>query len=159
MLHLWWSVQSWREPRKVFPDGFPLAAQPLPRTVGGFPWQMQCAREPQRATSRLCVAGEHSGVAEVLQSCSGGGALRGEDHDVPASGPSPAEGLCCGTVWLCGRRASVSAGQPAPSVRTAVRSALQTPESGAPRAPFLDAAWLFEYRACRHDSALSKYSC
>lgn len=37
----------------------------------------------------------------------------------------------------------------------AARSALQAPESGAPRAPFLDAAWLFEYRACRHDSALS----
>lgn len=56
------------------------------------------------------------------------------------------------------RRASVSAGQPAPSVRTAARTALQTPESGAPRSPFLDAAWLFEYGACRRDSALSKYS-
>lgn len=60
---------------------------------------------------------------------------------------------------LQGERPSVGAGQPAVSLPVTVSSDLLPPGSGAPRAPVGDAGSLFEYRACRRDSAVSKYSC
>lgn len=60
---------------------------------------------------------------------------------------------------LQGKRLAARWGQPAVSCPIAVGSDLPAPGSGGPRAPFLDTALVLEHGACRHDSAVAKYSC
>lgn len=57
LLHPCWSVLLCREPRRAFPAGFPLAAQPLAHAVGGSPCQKQSAESPREPPATLWGSG------------------------------------------------------------------------------------------------------
>lgn len=98
---------------------------------------------------------------------SGGLGIGGWSAECPAAGsgsparaePSQVADSSKGPAGLPGRRTlrqSRAASRPGSGQQRSASS--RTAGSGAPRAPFLDAALVFEYRACRYDSAVSKYS-